>query len=199
MKNNVPYIITKRVVVERKYNPDYGDDRECICGHPYYRHFDTYEDMYNCGCKYCGCGNFQEKVEGDKIFLLRVNDYDVWEEDPGKPGCYRSMSTRSFGENRQDAYDHWTFENLTRSHDFVAISEAEIPEYLEKHEEHYKFLAWQSRNDGHGGAKGGTYEEYLEHIAAVKSFNEKYPDWKKERDERIKNARDERIKNARDV
>jgi len=174
-----PYLITKRVVTERKYNPNYGDDRECICGHPYYRHFDTYEDMYNCGCKYCGCGNFQEKIEGDKIFLVRAHDFAVWEEDLEKPGCYRSMEIPGKEmKNRQNAYDHWTFENLTKSHDFVAISEAEVPEYLEKHEEQIKFFIWQSRNDGHGGAKGGSYPEYLEHLERVKQFNETHPNWK---------------------
>lgn len=44
-----------------EYNPDYGDDRMCKCGHSYYRHFDTYDDMYPIGCKYCDCDNFEEK------------------------------------------------------------------------------------------------------------------------------------------
>ena len=35
------------------YDPEYGDDVECECGHPYRRHFDTYEDMAPVGCKYC--------------------------------------------------------------------------------------------------------------------------------------------------
>lgn len=40
------------------YDPEYGDDKECLCGHAYYRHFDTYADMYPCGCKYCRCDTF---------------------------------------------------------------------------------------------------------------------------------------------
>lgn len=36
-----------------QYDPNYGDNKECLCGHPYYRHFDTYEDMAPVGCKYC--------------------------------------------------------------------------------------------------------------------------------------------------
>jgi hypothetical protein len=40
------------------YDPNFGDDKVCQCGHPYYRHFDTYEDMYPVGCKYCGCDRF---------------------------------------------------------------------------------------------------------------------------------------------
>ncbi len=57
-----PYI-EKTVVVEEKYteyNPKYGDDRVCKCGHPYYRHFDTYDHMFPCGCKYCTCFRFVE-------------------------------------------------------------------------------------------------------------------------------------------
>ena len=61
----LPYIVTEHIVVEHivvehKYNPKYGDDRVCECGHAYYRHFDSYEDMYPCGCKYCDCYTFVE-------------------------------------------------------------------------------------------------------------------------------------------
>ena len=48
-----PYLIEHEMVM--KYNPDYGDGRICECGHPYHRHFDSYEDMEAIGCKYCGC------------------------------------------------------------------------------------------------------------------------------------------------
>lgn len=56
-----PYL-TKTITTEiKEYNPDYGDDRICICGHPYHRHFDSYNDMENTGCKYCLCTGFIEK------------------------------------------------------------------------------------------------------------------------------------------
>jgi len=35
------------------YDPNFGDEMMCQCGHPYYRHFDTYDDMSPVGCKYC--------------------------------------------------------------------------------------------------------------------------------------------------
>ena len=35
------------------YDPTFGDDVLCECGHPYYRHFDSYEEMSPVGCKYC--------------------------------------------------------------------------------------------------------------------------------------------------
>lgn len=47
--------------VNGSYNPDYGDNRICKCGHAYIRHFDPYEGMEPVGCKYCGCEKFVEK------------------------------------------------------------------------------------------------------------------------------------------
>lgn len=52
----------------KKYNPKYGDNRLCVCGHEYYRHFDSWEDMYPCGCKYCSCGHFRED-DGEKYVV----------------------------------------------------------------------------------------------------------------------------------
>ena len=57
-----PYIEKTIVTVVREYNPEFGDDRKCQCGHAYYRHFDTYEDMADVGCKYCDCRTFTEAV-----------------------------------------------------------------------------------------------------------------------------------------
>ena len=36
-----------------RYDKNYGDQRLCLCGCPYERHFDSYEDMAPVGCKYC--------------------------------------------------------------------------------------------------------------------------------------------------
>ena len=73
--NNEPYITTERIIVERKYNPEYGDNRVCKCGHPYHRHFDSYEDMQACGCKYCGCYTFEEyNPEVDCMTLEALRD-----------------------------------------------------------------------------------------------------------------------------
>jgi hypothetical protein len=68
-KNQRPYLVTKKIVVQRffSYNPEYGDDRTCRCGHPYYRHFDTYEDMATIGCKYCQCGHFKESKDTTNV------------------------------------------------------------------------------------------------------------------------------------
>ncbi|AVD99357.1 hypothetical protein SEA_BILLNYE_185 [Streptomyces phage BillNye] len=41
---------------------DEGHDQEalCLCGHSYYRHFDSWEGMEPIGCKYCECDTFEE-------------------------------------------------------------------------------------------------------------------------------------------
>jgi len=64
-----PYIIVERVEIDKKYNPNYGDDRICVCGHPYVRHFDPFglmEPMEAVGCKYCGCYEFKEAMVDSK-------------------------------------------------------------------------------------------------------------------------------------
>lgn len=65
MKKQAPYLTKTVVTEERMYNPEYGDEHLCVCGHTYYRHFDTYEDMEAVGCKYCECYTFTERT-GDK-------------------------------------------------------------------------------------------------------------------------------------
>ena len=49
-----------RKIIAIIYDKD-KDDLMCKCGHPYYRHFDSYEDMEFVVCKYCGCRDFKEK------------------------------------------------------------------------------------------------------------------------------------------
>lgn len=61
IKAEQPYL--EETVIYHKYNPNYGDKRVCECGHDYYRHFDTYDNMEPCGCKYCSCDRFVEEVK----------------------------------------------------------------------------------------------------------------------------------------
>ena len=60
-----PYLVYEYIEKTRvqKYNPNYGDNRKCVCGHTYYRHFDSWENMEPVGCKYCGCDEFVEAIE----------------------------------------------------------------------------------------------------------------------------------------
>ena len=58
-----PYLLFKYSQIREVYNPDYGDDRICECGHSYGRHFDPYDGNAAVGCKYCMCYRFKEKVD----------------------------------------------------------------------------------------------------------------------------------------
>jgi hypothetical protein len=48
----VPASSTEDEIAEQ-YDENFGDNKLCECGHPYYRHFDTYDNMSAVGCKYC--------------------------------------------------------------------------------------------------------------------------------------------------
>ena len=67
LSQNEPYLRTVKIRENMEYNPDYGDKRICICGDPYHRHFDSYEDMAAIGCKYCPCVHFVEKTDKKKV------------------------------------------------------------------------------------------------------------------------------------
>ena len=75
-RRSLPYIIVHEVKTNKKYNPEYGDDRICVCGHPYHRHFDSYEDMRAVGCKYCQCFEFIEDInKHGSIFTITTIPY----------------------------------------------------------------------------------------------------------------------------
>lgn len=61
-QHELPYLTDVLTIRVREYNPNFGDDKTCECGHSYYRHFDSYEEMSNVGCKYCHCNDFKEKT-----------------------------------------------------------------------------------------------------------------------------------------
>lgn len=74
-KDSEPYITKYSLEKTIGYNSKFGDDKECECGHPYYRHFDTYEDMEACGCKYCGCYKFtlsKKEIRANKLNKLDI-------------------------------------------------------------------------------------------------------------------------------
>ncbi len=97
-------------------------------------------------------------------YLVRPDDFHIFELDESN-NCYRSWSTRQITDSdgtRPNAQGHFTFDNLTKNYDFFSIEENELEVYESKNNEYCKFISWQTRSDGHGGIKGGTYEEYLD-------------------------------------
>jgi len=110
-----PYIEKVVTTIEYNYNPKYGDNRLCECGHNYYRHFDSYESMYNVGCKYCGCGDFTEIKDVRLRHLSRVGRDNVlicdyvglivtWQESGGDPSL--GNSDGDWEINSPDFLDH---------------------------------------------------------------------------------------------
>jgi hypothetical protein len=72
VKSGKPYL--EQTIVT--YNPHYGDDRVCECGHRYYRHFDSYENNDPCGCKYCTCRTFKEAKLHATYLSLEKSDIE---------------------------------------------------------------------------------------------------------------------------
>ena len=104
-----------------------------------------------------------QRNAGLSKYLVRPHDFHIFELDETND-CYRSWSTREVLRSdgtRINANPHFTYETLTVYHDFFPISEDEIPLYDAKNNDYCKFTSWQHRSDGHGGCKGGTYEEFL--------------------------------------
>lgn len=112
----------------------------------------------------CFSGSLQSVRIMKPKYLVRPDDFGIFDLDESN-GCYRSWSKKPITYSdgtRPNAMEHFTLENLTKNYGFFEIDESEIEIYEQKCDEHYKFLSWQSRSDGHGGSKGGTYGEYLE-------------------------------------
>lgn len=91
-----PYLITTKTITLRHYNPDYGDDRICVCGHPYHRHFDSYEDDKAVGCKYCHCFTFEDVGPVKEAYNKLNND---WVDDDLKI-LLKFVKNRLEAENR---------------------------------------------------------------------------------------------------
>lgn len=100
--NEEPYIIERVIKTIRHFNPNYPSDALCVCGHPYHRHFDGYEEEghQDVGCKYCSCHTFEKRLEWVEtrawshcdIYCDKECDYDLPEH---KPDC--ACSTFEYG------------------------------------------------------------------------------------------------------
>ena len=124
-----PYLITYKA--ELNYNPAFGDDRICKCGHEYEKHFDPYDNYERTGCKYCECLTFicEEQYMPWKLFLDDERDpigddwivcRDVYEAivacaDRGLPE-YVSFD-HDLGDSNKDfntgySFAHWIIDNV---------------------------------------------------------------------------------------
>lgn len=85
----------KKNLFKTVYDRTYGDDKECICGHEYYRHFDWAADYFN-SCKYCDCFDFKEL--SDEKYHFSFYNWDLYKKN-GEPqiGCCQAEDIKEAG------------------------------------------------------------------------------------------------------
>ena len=113
---NNPYLeYTAKI---KAYNPNYPENKKCICGHSYGRHFDSYEDMAPVGCKYCSCNEFVPAEEAPLTELsvrayncLRVNKIETVEQLLETPD-EKIRGLRNIGQRAAD--EVIAFKNLVK-------------------------------------------------------------------------------------
>lgn len=84
-------------------------------------------------------------------FIVRKDDGMVFIEN--KDGLYHTMDGDTFICHKK--------EDLLADELFEECPEEDLPKWEDHKKKYYEFVSWQSRSDGHGGIKGGTYEEFL--------------------------------------
>lgn len=94
-------------------------------------------------------------------FLIRPSDYTRF--DLMESGKYTHSDRTGWTINE---YTYETLHNLG----FYPAMANELDEYAKFKDEHYAFLSWQCRSNGHGGSKGGTPDEYKEYLERVKKY-----------------------------
>ena len=104
---------------------------------------------------------FEVKQELPK-YLVRPDDYQIFELKENQ-----KYQIKDGADHVHHQYEH----DVLISHDFFPCTDSELEEMKEKHDFHYGFISWQSRNDGHGGLKGGTVEDYKEYLKRVEEYN----------------------------
>jgi len=113
--SNHPYLVEYKIETIRSYNPEYGGNRICKCGHPYDRHFDSYNGMEDIGCKYCRCRDFEEI----NISLMK--------ENPTKWKTATLLFTKKF-EKRPDLSDESHIDILESMVEVLIYKETENEE-----------------------------------------------------------------------
>jgi hypothetical protein len=62
-------------------------------------------------------------------------------------------------KNPFNLHHEYNFSHLI-SLDFYEVQESDFPTLKKFGKEYYEFISWTSRSDGHGGCKGGTFQEF---------------------------------------
>ena len=108
----------------------------------------------------------QTHQEGYPKFLVRPDDFTVFVKLEN--GKYMIKETV---DSEMSYIGHGHHYEALKSHRFFPCTEDEFPALKIKQDFHYGYTSWASRNDGHGGCKGGTVNEYKEYLKRVEKFN----------------------------
>jgi hypothetical protein len=101
---------------------------------------------------------FHEDIRKGKYhhpkYLYRPDDYSVFQMTDSGEYTHKDNIDREWVGN---LYDYRTLIGCG----FKPCTEDDFGWLKEKHDLYYEYLSWSSRPDGHGGVKGGTFEEFL--------------------------------------
>ena len=92
-------------------------------------------------------------------YLARPNDYTIFEKEPS--GKYYIKEKHKHSDGTMYMGHGYEYEVLI-SYDFFPVTKKDFPELKKKSDLYYEYLSWSGRSDGHGGCKGGTFEEFLQ-------------------------------------
>ena len=98
-------------------------------------------------------------------YLVRTRDNHIWELDK-RNVFYKSYSCKPmiYSDGTEIlASPSMNYEDLTKIYGFIPIKKDQLEIYEKKHQEYLDFTCWQTRSDGHGGIKGGTFGEWIEY------------------------------------
>ena len=99
-------------------------------------------------------------------YLYRSDDYSIFEKQ--EDNKYRMQM-----DIERDWVTHGYEYGVLMGSGFLPCTEDDFGWLKMKHEQYYDYLSWSSRNDGHGGCKGGTMEEYLVRFSDGKTYLKK--------------------------
>jgi len=87
-------------------------------------------------------------------YFYRPTDYAIFQMTDSDEYTHKNNIDREWVGN---LYDYTTLIGCG----FKPCTEDDFDWLKEKHDLHYEYVSWASRSDGHGGSKGGTFEEFL--------------------------------------
>lgn len=96
-------------------------------------------------------------------YLYRPDDCSVFVNIGDGRYCHEESVKRKRTEKS------WSYDRLMDAK-FTPCTEDDFPELRQRHDIWRGYMNWTFRSDGHGGAKGGTMDEYFEYLERVRLF-----------------------------